>query len=100
MTRPIAPHGPEWDWTAAVSPPLEIEGVALADFLARVAREQGWVIRYVDPTLAQEATGITLHGSVNGLSPPDAVDVAVTTSGLRHRIEREELIVLRGTGGP
>lgn len=100
VSRPVARHGPEWDWTTLVSPPLEIEGVALADFLADVGREHGWTVQYADAALAREASGIILHGSVNGLSWRDAVEVAVTTSGLRHRFESGELAVLRGVGTP
>lgn len=100
MSRPIAPHGPEWEWTISVSPPLEIEGVVLADFLARVGRELGLVVDYANPALAKEAAGITLHGSVKGLSPREALDVAVATSGLQHRVEAGAVIVGRGANNP
>ena len=100
MSRPIAPHGPDWDWTARLSPPMEIEGVALADFVARVGRELGLVVDYANPALAQEAAGITLHGSVKGLSPREALDVAVATSGLQYRIEDGSVIVGRGANTP
>jgi ferric-dicitrate binding protein FerR (iron transport regulator) len=100
VSRPIAPHGTDWDWTAHVLPPMEIEGVSLADFVARVGRELGWVVHYADPALAQEATGITLHGSVKGLSPREALDVAIATSGLQHHVEDGSLVVLRAAGTP
>jgi len=95
VRRPIVPHGSEWDWTARVSPSLDFEGVSLAIFLEQLARENGWAIRYADPTLASEASGIVLHGSVSGLPPQEAVDVAITTSGLRHRLDNGQLLVLR-----
>ena len=95
-SRPLASHDPEWNWTTRVSPPMEIEGVALGEFLTRIARELGWVVHYADPVLAREAAGITLHGSVRGLSPREALDVALETSGLRHRVEDGSLVVLRG----
>ena len=100
MSRPIAPQGPDWDWTVRLSPPMEIEGVALADFVARVGRELGLVVDYANPALAQEAAGITLHGSVKGLSPREALDVAVATSGLQYRIENGSVIVGRGPTTP
>ena len=98
-SRPIAVYGSEWDWTARVSPPLEIEGMSLSSFLERVVREHGWTLDYADTALARKATGIILHGSVNGLSPREAVDVAIATSGLRHRLEDGELVVLRSSEG-
>jgi ferric-dicitrate binding protein FerR (iron transport regulator) len=100
MSSPIAAYGADWDWTTRVSPPLEIEGVALADFLARAGRELGLVVNYANPALAQEAAGITLHGSVKGLSPTEALNVAVATSGLQHRVEGGSVIVGRGSNTP
>jgi ferric-dicitrate binding protein FerR (iron transport regulator) len=98
VSRPIAAHGSEWEWTARVSAPLDIEGMALSIFLERIAREHGWALHYADPALAREASGVILHGSVNGLTPQEAVEVAIATSGLRHRLESGELVVLRGMG--
>ena len=95
ITRPILVHGADWDWTASVSPSLEIEGLALSAFLERVTREHGWALRYSDPPLAREASGIVLHGSVRGLPPAEAIQVAVATSGLRYRLAAGELLVLR-----
>jgi ferric-dicitrate binding protein FerR (iron transport regulator) len=95
VSRPIPVHGAEWDWTASVSPSLEIEGVALSAFLDRVTREHGWELSYSDAALAREASGIVLHGSVRGLPPQEAIDVAMTTSGLRYRLAAGQLVVLR-----
>lgn len=97
LSRPIAPHGPDWNWTASLAPPMEMEGVTLSAFLERIAREHGWEIRYADAALAREATGIVLHGSVNGLPPRETLDVAITTSGLEHRLENGQLTVFRGS---
>jgi ferric-dicitrate binding protein FerR (iron transport regulator) len=94
VSRPFAPHGPAWDWATQLSPPLTLDGVTLADFLGQLAREQGWTLTYVDDALAREAGAIVLHGSVAGLSADDALDVAMRTSGLGHRLEEGELIVL------
>jgi FecR-like protein len=95
VTRPIAPHSPEWAWVNRLSPPLEIEGVALATFLERVAHEQGWTVGYGDAALAQGAESVILHGSVSGLAPHEAVEVAIASSGLRHRLADGSLVVLR-----
>jgi hypothetical protein len=95
VTRPIAPNSPEWAWVARVSPPLHMSGVPLAAFLARLAREQGWTVEYDDAALAREAETIVLHGSASDLAPSDAAEVAITTSGLRYRLERGTLVVLR-----
>ena len=72
--------------------------MAVHDYLTYLAREHGWALHYADPELAREAATIILHGSVRGLSPQEALAVAITTSGLRHRLERGELVVLRAAG--
>jgi ferric-dicitrate binding protein FerR (iron transport regulator) len=95
VSRPIAAHGSDWDWTASVSPPFEIEGATLSTFLDRVAREHGWTLRYADSALAREASGIILHGSVTGLTPREAIEVTLTASGLTHRLDDGVVIVRR-----
>ena len=94
-SRPIVSYGSEWDWTARVSPPLNMEGMSTAAFLERVAREHGWVVNYADQVLAREASGIILHGSVSGLTPHEMMKTAVTASGLQHRFESGAVLVLR-----
>jgi ferric-dicitrate binding protein FerR (iron transport regulator) len=96
-SRPLAPFGPEWQWTVEVSPPIDIEGLPLATYLDRLAREQGWTVQYVDSTLIRDAGGIILHGSVAGLAPADALDVAIGTSGLAYRLDNGRLVVSRET---
>jgi len=96
-SRPLAPYGPEWEWTVAVSPPIDIEGVPLSTYLDQLAREQGWTIQYSDPALARDARGIILHGSVAGLVATEALDVAIGTSGLAYRFDNGRLVVSRET---
>jgi hypothetical protein len=94
-TRTIAPFGPEWQWTADLAPPFAIEGRPVSAFLEHLSREQGWTLRYADAQLARDASGIILHGSVDGLEPQDALAVALRTSGLTHRLQEGELVVSR-----
>jgi ferric-dicitrate binding protein FerR (iron transport regulator) len=95
VSSAIAVHGPEWDWVGRLAPPLAFDGATLSEFLERVAREEGWVLRYADTALGREASAIILHGSVEGLTPIEAVDVAIASSGLRHHLQGGELIVRR-----
>ena len=99
VSRSIAAHGSEWDWTTAVAPALKIEGLALASFLERMSHEHGWALVYGDPSLSREAAGIVLHGSVEGLSPRDALDVTLRTSGLKYRLGDGQLVVFRPVDG-
>jgi hypothetical protein len=94
-TRSVSTYGPEWDWAAGLAPAFEIEGRSLQAFLDHVTREEGWTLRYANPTLADAASRIILHGSVEGLRAEDALGVSLATSGLQYRLRAGELLVSR-----
>lgn len=95
-TRRVPADGPEWSWTRGLGPALEIEGRSLQGFLDDLTREQGWTLSYADPTLANTASRIVLHGSIAGLPAEDALRVALATSGLHYRLRAGQLLVSRG----
>lgn len=95
MSRPIAVHGADWEWTTRLAPRMAMDGMSLHAFLERIAREHGWTVEYDDAFLEQESARTILHGSIEGLAAADAVAVAVETSGLRHHLERGVLVVSR-----
>lgn len=95
VQRAIAPDGPEWGWAASLAPEFTIEGRTVAAFLDHVSSEQGWAVRYADARLTRDASSIILHGSVAGLPPLDAVSVALSASGLAHRLDGDVLMVYR-----
>jgi ferric-dicitrate binding protein FerR (iron transport regulator) len=94
-TRQVPAYGPGWEWTAGLARPFTIEGRPLRAFLEHVAGEEGWTLRYADPTLADAASRIVLHGSVDGLAAEAALGVALTTSGLQYRLRGGDLLVSR-----
>jgi ferric-dicitrate binding protein FerR (iron transport regulator) len=96
-SRGVAPYGPAWEWASGLAPTFEIEGRPLAAFLAHLCREHGWTLTYSTSALDREASGIILHGSVDGLEPADALEAVLSTSGLAHRLEQGDLIVMRPT---
>jgi ferric-dicitrate binding protein FerR (iron transport regulator) len=57
--------GAEWEWAATVAPPFDIDGRPLAEFLAWVAREHGWQLRYASEALQQQTYEIRLHGALD-----------------------------------
>lgn len=89
----IAAWGPPWDWVLKTAPPLQIEGLTLAEVLKRVVRETGWTVRYEDPGIAASAGGIVVHGNVEPLAPEQALEVVVPGAGLEHRVEDGVLIL-------
>jgi ferric-dicitrate binding protein FerR (iron transport regulator) len=96
-TKPLPTYGAEWTWTDRLRPPFDIEGRTLAMFLEHLAGEEGWSLRYADDELERAASAVILHGSVEGLSAEEALGVAISTSGLRHRLREGKLLVFRSS---
>ncbi len=89
----VSAHGPVWGWILDTSPPFELEGHTLGEFLGWVTRETGWRTRFADPVLEREVTGTVLHGSLGGARPDQAPELVLPGSGLRYRIENGTLLI-------
>jgi ferric-dicitrate binding protein FerR (iron transport regulator) len=85
--KAIAVSGDEWKWIEEAAPPMRLEGLTLAEAVARVAREKG---------LRAELSGVDgnarLHGSA-GFTPDEALDAATAAMSATYHIERGTLIV-------
>jgi ferric-dicitrate binding protein FerR (iron transport regulator) len=97
--RSVRTYGSDWEWTSSIAPPFEIEGRSLQAYLDHVTREEGWTLRYENRAVADAASRIVLHGTMNGLRTDEAVGVALATSGLQHRLENGALIVSKPAAG-
>lgn len=91
----IASHGAGWSWVLDASPPFELDGKSLAQYLEWVARETGWRVRYADPELERESDSITLHGTIAGLRPDETPEVVLPGSALSYRLDGGTLVVSR-----
>jgi FecR protein len=89
----IAVSGPEWSWVSELAPPFRLEGATAPAFLAWVSREQGWRWEYDNPSLRTRVERIVLHGSIEGLTPEEALAAVLPTCGLTSRREGERLTV-------
>jgi ferric-dicitrate binding protein FerR (iron transport regulator) len=90
---PVPLFGETWSWTSEVVPPFAVEGRLLPDFLAWVSREQGWRWRFADDRAARHGSRITLHGSVEGLTPEQALSVVLPTAAMTHEVEDGALVI-------
>ena len=95
--RDVGTSGPEWNWIALAAPPLEVDGKTLPVFLDWVAREGGWTIRFADEALRRSASSIVLRGSIDGLTPEQALEAILPTCGLAHRIANGTVTIDRGS---
>jgi ferric-dicitrate binding protein FerR (iron transport regulator) len=93
--RVVALHGADWDWTVRAGAPFALEGRTLDTFLQWIEREGGWRVKFEDAGLERSASTIVLHGSIDGLTPADALGVVLPTCGLAHRTSGNDLVIAR-----
>lgn len=75
-------HGADWEWAAAIAPAFDVENRPLAEFLAWIAREHGWQLRYGDATLQSRAQAVRLHGSLDGLEATAMIERVSLITGI------------------
>ena len=85
--RTIALHGAEWAWVEALGAPFKIEGAKLEMFLDWAARELGMPWSFTDAAAARHGRAVVLHGSIDGLTPREALDAVLPATGMTHDIQ-------------
>jgi ferric-dicitrate binding protein FerR (iron transport regulator) len=89
----LAPTAAEWNWVADVTPPFSIEGRSVEEFLVWAARQTGRTVVYVSPDAAGQARSVRLSGTVEGLTPDEAVRAVLSTTSLTPEIGTERIRV-------
>lgn len=91
--RTISLDDTEWAWIDTIAPPFELEGAPLERFLAWVSREQGWTWRYRDDPAKRYGETVVLHGSIDGLTPAQALDAVLPTCGMTYQLRSGQLTI-------
>jgi ferric-dicitrate binding protein FerR (iron transport regulator) len=78
----IARSGADWTWIGKVAPRFTIENRTLPEFLQWASREIGQEVVYATPASREEAAGIRLRGSIEGLTPDAALAAVLSTTRL------------------
>jgi ferric-dicitrate binding protein FerR (iron transport regulator) len=81
----ISPHDPVWQWAARIAPAFDIEHQPLTNFLDWVARETGKQVVYATPEVQSQAAQLILRGSVDELSPEQALVAVLAPTSFAHR---------------
>jgi ferric-dicitrate binding protein FerR (iron transport regulator) len=89
----LPPNAADWNWVAGVTPPFTIEGRSVEDFLVWAARETGRTIVYASSEAAQQSRSVTLRGTVEGLTPDEAVHAVLSTTSLQPQIGPDRIRV-------
>jgi len=87
----LAPTATDWNWVASITPPFSIEGRSVDAFLAWAGRETGRTVVYASADAARQARGVVLRGTVEGLTPDEAVVAVLSTTSLRPVVEAEHI---------
>lgn len=94
----VAPDDAVWEWVQRAAAPLAIEGATLAELLDWAARENGRPWRFA-PGVPEGAGGIVLHGTIEGFTPGQALEVVLPGCGLRSRLEGGTLVIEPASAG-
>jgi ferric-dicitrate binding protein FerR (iron transport regulator) len=78
----VARSDPGWGWTGEIAPPYRLEGRTLQQFLDWAARETGREVRFADSAARDEAVALELHGSIEGLTPDEALTAVLATTSM------------------
>jgi hypothetical protein len=89
----LATHGEDWSWTETLAAAFAIEGASLDKFLNWVARERGLTWRFADAATTAEAANVVLHGSIEGLTPAEALAAVLPTCGMSYRVRGDRLVI-------
>jgi ferric-dicitrate binding protein FerR (iron transport regulator) len=93
VRAPLAPTAADWNWVADVTPPFGLEGRTVEEFLVWAARETGRTIVYASSDAARQARSVTLSGTVEGLTPDEAVQAVLSTTSLQPVVGAEQIRV-------
>jgi ferric-dicitrate binding protein FerR (iron transport regulator) len=91
-TRTVPSYGSDWAWVAKTAAPFTLAGRTLAEFLDWVSRETGYAVTLEGKAAAAASTTV-LQGSIDGLTPDEALDVVLPSTGLEHRVVNGQVIV-------
>lgn len=86
-------HGSEWEWAATTAPAFDIENRPLSEFLAWLAREHGWQLRYADAATQSQVQDIRLHGSMPGRDAAAMLERASMITGMPLALKDGALLV-------
>jgi ferric-dicitrate binding protein FerR (iron transport regulator) len=89
----VAAYGGSWGWVDSLAESIEIDGLTMARFLEWVADETGRELAFADGASADSAASTVLHGSIDGLSPDEALQAVLATTDLSAQFEGARLIV-------
>lgn len=94
QTQQLEAHDTYWDWATGLAPAYELDNRSLLDFLRWAARETGRELVFEDNELRMAAMRTDLHGSIDDVTPSDAIAAVLATTTFRYRIDEDRIVIL------
>jgi ferric-dicitrate binding protein FerR (iron transport regulator) len=95
LRETLSSTGDAWSWIDALAKPIAIENLRLDDFLAWIAHETGRKLSFSDDATRHAAHETLLHGSVDRLTPEQALQTVMATTDFEHQSRGDVLVVKR-----
>lgn len=90
----VSTSGADWDWIVRATPPPQLEGRPLPEFLAWAEREGGRHIRFADPALEQANAATIVYGAIDRLTVEEALDVVLPSCGLARLTDGDVITIV------
>ena len=89
----VSRHGDYWDWVALTSPPVNVDGRSLHEFLTWACRELGLELRYQGEAERVARHDAILKGTID-TAPADALRLRLASAALAWRIDDTGVIYI------
>jgi ferric-dicitrate binding protein FerR (iron transport regulator) len=86
-------HDAYWDWVVDLVPTYDMSNKSLLDFLKWAARETGRELQFASNESRMFAMRTDVHGSIDGMTPDEALAAILATTTVRFRIEEDKIII-------
>jgi ferric-dicitrate binding protein FerR (iron transport regulator) len=86
--------GTDWEWIVRATPPPQLEGRPLPEFLAWAERDGGRPIRFADPALERASAETIVYGAIDRLTVEEALDVVLPSCGLARRADGDVITIV------
>jgi ferric-dicitrate binding protein FerR (iron transport regulator) len=90
-------HDEYWDWIVDLTPTYDTTNKSLLDFLKWAARETGRELRFESDESRMLTMRTDVHGSVEGLTPDEALEAILSTTMLDYRIDLDKVVLQQPT---
>jgi hypothetical protein len=86
-------HDVYWNWIVDLTPAFDMINKSLLDFLKWAARETGRDLQFESDESRMFAMRTDVHGSIDGLTPDEALEAILATTTVRYRIEEDKVVI-------